>query len=84
MLIEPPAEGHVESPIASSEGRVAKLLGVDTRIVRERVWILERRGWVGRTGVYLKRALSPNEGFGEVFRELSRSRPALRRRLRQA
>ena len=84
MLIEPTAEGHVESPIASSEGRVAKLLGVDTRIVRERVRTLERRRRVGRTGVYLKRALSPEEGFGEVFRELSRSRPALRRRLRQA
>ncbi|MBN2334028.1 nucleotidyltransferase domain-containing protein [Candidatus Bathyarchaeota archaeon] len=83
MLIEPTRSGHTESPVQGREGQIAALLGVDIRIVLERVRILERRGKVGRTGVYLKRALGEDEDIGAVFRELSMARPALRRRLRQ-
>jgi predicted nucleotidyltransferase len=82
MLIEPTPSGHVESPVAGREGEVAKLLGVGISIVLERVRTLERRRRVGRTGVYLKRVLSPEEGFSEVLRELSLRRPAMRRRTR--
>jgi len=82
MLIEPTPGGHVESHVAGREGEVAKLLGVGINIVLERVRTLERRRRVGRTGVYLKRVLSPEESFSEVLRELSLSRPALRRRTR--
>jgi len=81
MLIEPTRRGHVESPIAGREGEVARLLNVDSRIVRERVRTLERRRSVGRTGVYLKYSLEPNEGFGEALRRLSLRRPAVRKRL---
>jgi hypothetical protein len=81
-LVEPTSRGHVESPVAGREGEVAKLLGVGINIVLERVRTLERRRRVGRTGVYLKRELSPEESFSEVFRELSLRRPALRRRTR--
>jgi hypothetical protein len=82
MLIEPTSRGHVESPVAGREGEVAKLLGVGISIVLERVRTLERRRRVGRTGVYLKRVLSPEESFSKVLRELSLRRPALRRRTR--
>lgn len=81
MLIEPTPGGHVESPIAGREGAVARLLGVDTRIVTERVRTLERRRSVGRTGVYLKHSLEPSEGFGEALHRLSLRRPAVRKRL---
>jgi predicted nucleotidyltransferase len=81
MLIEPTQEGHTESPIAGREGTVARLLGVDTRIVTERVRTLERRQSVGRTGVYLKHTLEPGEGFGEALHRLSLRRPAVRKRL---
>jgi predicted nucleotidyltransferase len=81
MLIEPTPEGHTESPIAGREGTVARLLGVDTRIVPERVRTLERRQAVGRTGVYLKHTLEPGEGFGEALHRLSLRRPAVRKRL---
>jgi len=81
MLIEPTPSGHVESPIAGREGAVARLLGVDTRIVTERVRTLERRRSVGRTGVYLKHSLEPSEGFGEALHRLSLRRPAVRKRL---
>jgi predicted nucleotidyltransferase len=81
-LIEPTPTGHRESPASGREGEVARLLGVDTRVVVERVRTLERRERVGRTGVYLKRSLGPDEGFGEVLEELSLRRPGLRRRIR--
>lgn len=81
-LIEPNAKGHTVSPIQGMEGKVAKKLGVDTRIVQERVRTLERREKVGRTGVYIKRELGPEESFGQVFEELSNSKPGLRRRIR--
>ena len=81
MLIEPTQKGHVESPIARMEGTVARLLGVDTRIVSERVRTLERRRSVGRTGVFLKYTLEPGEGFGEALHSLSLHKPAVRKRM---
>ena len=83
MLIEPTETGHKESTIQGREGRVAGLLGVDIKIVQERVRTLERRGKVGRTGVYIKRVLADDEDFGAVFEDLVMSKPALRRRMRQ-
>ena len=81
-LITPTENGHTEMQIQGMEGVVAKKLGVDTRIVQERVRTLERRGKVGRTGVYIKRELSPDESFSSVFEMLSRDKPGLRRRIR--
>lgn len=81
MLIEPTPRGHVESPIHGREGQVAHLLGVDSRIVLERVRTLERRRAVGRTGVFMKHALEPGESFGEALHLLSLRRPAVRRRM---
>jgi predicted nucleotidyltransferase len=82
-LIEPTENGHIESSIQGFEGSVAKKLGVDLRIVQERIRTLRRRERVGRTGVYLKRELGPEESFSNVFRELTLKRPALRRRMRK-
>jgi predicted nucleotidyltransferase len=82
MLIEPTKKGHLETPVIGNEGRVAKMLGINLSTIRDRVRTLKRREKVGRTGVYLKRELSPEEAFGEVFVQLSRSRPAIRRRIR--
>ena len=83
VFIEPNDSGHIETPIRGIEGIVAKKLGVDTRIVYQRQRTLERREKVGRTGVYIKRELSPDESFGSVFNELARSDSAIRRRLRK-
>ena len=82
MLIEPTPSGHTESPIQGREGIVAKFLGVGVSVVLDRVRTLRRRERIGRTGVFLKRVLAPEESFGEVFKQISKSRPAVRRRLR--
>ena len=62
---------------------MAKKLGVDTRIVFQRERTLKRREKVGRTGVYIKRQLAPDESFGAVFNQLAKSDSAIRRRLRK-
>jgi predicted nucleotidyltransferase len=83
MLIEPNEEGHFESQINGKEGTTAKLLGIGLPTILDRSRTLSRRERVGRTGVYIKSVLSPENSFGECFERLSRSRPALRRRLRE-
>ena len=83
MLIEPNEEGHVETSILGMEGVVANSLGISVATVLDRVRTLRRRKKVGRTGVFLKQELYPNEGFGEGFQRVSRDRPAVRRRLRK-
>jgi len=80
MFIEPTPWGHVENPVVGQEGKVANLLGISVKAVLDRVRTLTRREKVGRTGVFLKRVLAPEEGFGEVFQRLSSQKPAVRRR----
>jgi predicted nucleotidyltransferase len=82
VLIQPTPRGHTETPIQGIEGTVAKTLGIGTAAVYDRVRTLRRRQKIGRTGVYLKHALSPEESFGETYQRLARTRPALRRRTR--
>jgi predicted nucleotidyltransferase len=82
ILIEPTSFGHIESTIKNREGEVARILGINTRIVLERIRTLERRRGIGRTGVFLKYKLSPEEGFGDALENLSRTRPGLRKRMK--
>jgi predicted nucleotidyltransferase len=82
MLIQPTPEGHTETPIQGIEGTVAKTLGIGTAAVQDRVRTLRRRQKIGRTGVYLKHTLTPEESFGDTYQQLARTRPALRRRTR--
>lgn len=82
MFIEPTAEGHIETPLSDlPPGWVAKKIGVGQAIVVERMRVLERRADVGRTGIYLHRALAPDESFEQVLSELAYEDPALRRRI---
>jgi hypothetical protein len=57
------------------------MLNVSVDLVEERVRVLRRRDAVGRTGVYLKRELSPEESFEEVLKKLGERDPIIRRRL---
>ncbi len=82
MLVEPTPEGHTETPLSDlPPGRVAKKLGIGQPVVEERMRVLWRRAEVGRTGVYLKRQLAPDESFEQVLAGLIYDDPALRRRV---
>jgi predicted nucleotidyltransferase len=82
ILIEPTKTGHIESTIIGCEEVAAKLLGVSTETVLDRVHALLKRDEVGRTGVFIKRELAPDETFELVMKKLADQNPAVRRRLR--
>jgi hypothetical protein len=81
ILIQPFSNGHYESSIVGRESSIARILNVSVDLVEERVRVLRRRDVVGRTGVYLKRELSPEENFEVVLKEISERDPVVRRRL---
>ena len=83
ILIEPIDAGHIETPVVGNETVVAKKVGVNQKIVEERVKILMRRDEVGRTGVYLKRPLSPNDTFESLLKHISDRDPVVRRRIQK-
>ncbi|MEM2936443.1 MAG: nucleotidyltransferase domain-containing protein [Candidatus Bathyarchaeia archaeon] len=82
MLIEPTPRGHMESTILGREEAAAHLLGVSLEVVLDRVRALLRRDEVGRTGVFIKRELQPDETFEIVLKKLADQNPAVRRRLK--
>ncbi|MBS3815868.1 MAG: nucleotidyltransferase, partial [Hadesarchaea archaeon] len=83
VLVEPTEKGHLESQVIGREGEVAKKLGVSIEIVEERVQVLTRRNEIGRTGVFLKRELSPEENFEAVFKEIIDENPEVKRRVKE-
>jgi predicted nucleotidyltransferase len=80
MLIEPTAEGHVESAVVGREEEAANLLGVSLNTVLDRVHALLRRDEVGRTGVFIEKELAPDETFEQAMKKLADQNPAVRRR----
>jgi predicted nucleotidyltransferase len=82
MLIEPTGTGHRESSIIGKEEQTAKLLGIAVQTVLDRVRALTRRDVVGRTGVFLKVKLPPDETFEMALNRIAAENPAVRRRLK--
>jgi len=80
MLIEPTKEGHIESAVVGREEEAANLLGVSLNTVLDRVHALIRRDEIGRTGVFIKKELAPNETFEQAMKKLADQNPAVRRR----
>jgi predicted nucleotidyltransferase len=78
-LIEPTERGHRESPVIGREGYVARLLGISVETVMERVRVLTRRREHGRTGVFLKVELNPEDSVEEAVARVARENPAFRR-----
>jgi predicted nucleotidyltransferase len=82
MLVEPTEKGHAESSVIGREGAVAKRLGVSVETVLDRVHALLKRDEVGRTGVFVKKELAPDETFEMALKKLADVNPAVRRRMR--
>lgn len=83
MLIEPTEKGHTESSIIGKEEATAKILCVSPQTVLDRVRALLRRDMVGRTGVFIKLKLSPDETFELALKRLTDTNPAVRRRMKK-
>ncbi len=82
MLIKPKLEGHTESSIFGREDTVAKQLGISVETVMDRVRTLSKRDEVGRTGVFIKKELDPNETFEQALKKLVDENPIVRRRMK--
>jgi predicted nucleotidyltransferase len=82
MLIEPTTEGHLESAIVRREEMVANILGISLNTVLDRVHAILRRDKVGRTGVFIKNELMPDETFEQAMKKLADQNPAVRRRIK--
>jgi len=83
MFIEPTDKGHVESSIIGREDSAAKILGISAETVLDRVHTLLKRDTVGRTGVFVKKELAPDETFELALKKLSEFNPAVRRRMKK-
>lgn len=83
MLIEPTEKGHIESTIVGKEEFAAKIIGISSETVLDRVHVLLKRDTVGRTGVFLKRELLPDETFEQTLKKASEMNPAVRRRMKK-
>jgi predicted nucleotidyltransferase len=84
MLIEPTEKGHIENSIIGHEEQTAKTLGIAVETVLDRVHALLKRDAVGRTGVFIKKELEPDETFEMALKRLADKNPAVRRRLKSA
>jgi uncharacterized protein len=82
MLIEPTEKGHVESSVIGKEESTAKLLGISSETVLDRVHALTKRDTVGRTGVFVKKELLPEDTFEGALKKLAEANPAVRRRIK--
>ena len=83
MLIEPTETGHLESSVIGKEEFAAKVLGVSAETVRDRVHTLMKRDTAGRTGVFIKKELMPDETFELALKKLADLNPAVRRRMKK-
>jgi predicted nucleotidyltransferase len=83
MLIVPMKYGHNEFSIIQNDEEAAKLIGVSTEIVKERIRVLSRRDEIGRTGIYYKQELNEAESFEGKFRERILEDPNLKRLVQQ-
>ncbi len=81
VLIEPTPYGHRETPVIGRESVVAEIVGVSIDTVMERVRVLTRRDEIGRTGVFVKYTLAPDESFEKALIDISKNNPLIKRLL---
>ena len=83
VLIKPTNDGHEESSIIGNEHNVAKEINVDIDTIIERRNVLLRREKYGRTGVFIKRPLDPDESTEDVLKILAKKKPIIRKKMRE-
>jgi uncharacterized protein len=82
LLIEPTETGHIASGVLDHPTRTARVLGVHTATLDERIRVLTRRDRVGRTGVLLNEELHEGETFESRLRYIADRNSVVRRQLR--
>lgn len=83
VLIRPTNDGYEESSIIGNEHNVAKEINVDIDTIIERRNVLLKREKYGRTGVFIKRPINPNESTEDVLKLLAKKNSIIRKKLRE-
>lgn len=83
-LIIPTRWGHIEYSIVGRESEAARMVGVNIDVALERLRVLTRRREHGRTGVFLKVEIDPEEPVEEALKRLARENKFFRRRLAES
>ncbi len=82
VLIIPKRDGHEEIPLTEVHpSEVARVLGISTDVVNERIRVLTRRREIGRTGIFISETIPINESFELALRRIISKNPAIRRRI---
>ncbi|MGV9200742.1 MAG: nucleotidyltransferase domain-containing protein [Promethearchaeia archaeon] len=81
VLIQPTSYGHYEQSILNRKSIAAKVVGVSTEIVKERIAVLLRREEHGRTGVFLKEEIPPHTSTEQAIKNLKNSNSIIRKKL---
>ncbi|MFX0053276.1 MAG: nucleotidyltransferase domain-containing protein [Candidatus Hermodarchaeota archaeon] len=83
LLIEPEGDGYWISSLIANKKRAIKILNISQQIIEERIRVLERRDRIGRTGLLLNYALSPNENFEQALKQIADRNVIVRRMLKR-
>ena len=83
MIITPTRSGHIEQSIINIENHVAKIIGISAQTVLNRLNTLKKREKIGRTGVFIKKSINPNETFEMELQKIADINPAVRRRMKE-
>ncbi|MHA1751732.1 MAG: nucleotidyltransferase domain-containing protein [Candidatus Helarchaeota archaeon] len=84
LYIYPTENGHKELRITTDNASIiAKNLKIKIDTILERIRVLERRDKIGRTGIFLKRLLRPDDSFGTILNQIKSTNPATRRRIKR-
>ncbi|RLG49055.1 MAG: hypothetical protein DRO06_00060 [Thermoproteota archaeon] len=80
-LILPTEEGHAEVPVVGMESHVAEILGISQQTVEERVRVLTKRRFEGRSGLYVDESVPLGIPLEEALSDLARRKKGVRNRL---
>jgi predicted nucleotidyltransferase len=83
LLIKPTQKGHIEFPIINQQSRAIKILKLNPTIIQERIRVLTKRDKIGRTGIFLKSKLAPDDTFENKLKQIADRRPEVRHKLKR-
>ncbi len=81
LVIEPTKEGHKAYSLLGNEYEARTLLNIEEKMLEERIRVLTKRDKYGRTGLFFKEDIHPDESFEEKLQEFAAKNSLIRRRL---
>jgi predicted nucleotidyltransferase len=81
LMIEPTKEGHKTYSLLGNEYEARKILNIEEKMLEERIRVLTKRDKYGRTGLFFKEDIHPEDSFEDKLQEFAAKNSLIRRRL---